>query len=500
MLDALRKKWDEQPLVVIIFLATFFRILSVIFSKGYGMHDDHFLIIEPAQSWVDNFDYNDWFNIPPPHSLFYTGLHFLFLKGFHTIGIYDPQVKVFFVRLLHALISLATIIAGYKIANHYSGKKTARIVGLLLAIYWFMPFLSVRNLVEIACIPFLILAVWLLINNTPKKYFINCFIAGALCGFAFSIRYQTILFTGGLGLVLLFQKKWRETILLAIGSLLIIILLEGVVDFFIWDKSFTAFAEYVRFNVSHANAYFTQPWYNYFLLLGGILIPPISIFLFFGFFRSWKKYLILFLPSFIFLAFHSYFPNKQERFILPIVPFIIILGIMGWNEFISQSVFWQKRKKLLTGCWIFFWTLNLVALPVVSVAYTKKSYVEAMTYLSEQKDYKRLIMEESNRDGYSMPPFFYLGKWYTEGYIQTITSQFSIDSVCNMVKKYPTLMPNYVLFLEEENIEGRISNFKKCFPNLKYETTIQPGFIDKLVHWLNPINRNSVVTIYKINE
>jgi hypothetical protein len=34
-------------------------------------------------------------------------------------------------------------------------------------------------------------------------------ISGVLFGFAFAIRYQTILITGGIALVLLGQQKWR---------------------------------------------------------------------------------------------------------------------------------------------------------------------------------------------------------------------------------------------------------------------------------------------------
>jgi hypothetical protein len=36
------------------------RLVAAIFAQGYFAHDDHFLVIEAAQSWVDGSDYNNW--------------------------------------------------------------------------------------------------------------------------------------------------------------------------------------------------------------------------------------------------------------------------------------------------------------------------------------------------------------------------------------------------------------------------------------------------------
>ncbi|MBI4945894.1 MAG: glycosyltransferase family 39 protein [Bacteroidetes bacterium] len=517
MMRQLKTLWEEKPLTLILFTAIFFRLLSVIFSKGYGMHDDHFLVIESAQSWVDNFDYNGWLpsssSQPSGHSWFYCGIHYCLFWLMKAIGISDPQGKMYIIRFLHAALALVTVVLGYKIAELVSNKSTARMVGILLATYWFMPFLSVRNLIEVVCVPFLIIPTWMLLKKSPPAlkgadksspflpsgagYF---FLAGIIAGIAFSIRFQSILFIGGLGLALLLQKKWKEGILYGIGAVLCMALMQGIIDLLIWGKPFMEVHEYVRYNIEFAQKYIVQQWYMYFALLFGILLPPISFFLLFGFFRRWKKHLLLFLPSFIFLAFHCYFPSKQERFIFPIIPFIIILGIIGWNDFVNTSSFWNNRKKLLRACWIFFWSLNLIPLLVVSVAYSKRSRVEAMVYLSTKKDSDKIVVEESFRDDYTMPPFFYLGKWYRSGYIHGITSEYTVDAFCKDIEQSRAAKPNYVIFFDEENLDNRIKNFKTCFPNITYETTIEPGFIDKFIYWLNPINRNYTAYIYKIEK
>jgi hypothetical protein len=250
--------------------------------------------------------------------------------------------------------------------------------------------------------------------------------------------------------------------------------------------------------MENAQEYITQKWYNYLLLILGILIPPVSIFLLFGFMRSWRKHLILFLPSFLFFVFHSSFPNKQERFILPVIPFIIILGSVGWYEFMKHSRFWEQHKKLYYNCWIFFLCLNAIPLFFVSVAYSHRNRVESMVYLSTKKDLNNFIIEESISNDYTLPPRFYLKQWKSDYFV---TSTFTVDSVALRMKQSPPeIVPNYVVFNKTENIEQRVSNFKKKFPTLTYQTTIEAGFIDKIMHALNKRNANFTSYIYKIEK
>jgi hypothetical protein len=502
-MNFIKRMWQEKPLALILYSAFFLRLLSAIFSKGFGMHDDHFLVIEASKSWADGYDYNNWLpnkDIPHQqasgHSFFYVGLHYLLFVFLKFIGLTSAQGQMYVVRLLHALLSLITIYCGYKITEKLSSQKQAKAVGLLLAFIWFMPFMSVRNLVEVVCIPFLMMATWVIIKNEGNKKLMPFIWAGILLGLAFSIRFQSIIFTGGFGLALMFTKRFKEAIVVGIFFLFVAAGFQGICDYFIWGRPFVEFQEYVRYNIASAQDYLVQQWYMYLLLIGGIFIPPISLFFGFGFLRSWRKHLLLFLPSFLFLVFHSYFPNKQERFILPVIPFIMLLGYIGWDDFVTNSKFWQTRQKTLKYCWVFFWSLNILALAVVSFAYTKKNRVEAMTYLSHKGDVTNIVMEDSNRDEILMPPLFYLQKWV---YVFGITNTYP---AAEFYKEYESnkasYRPNYIIFMQAGNIDKRVAEVKKYFPTLTYETTIEPSYIDKLMHFLNPINENQTSYIYKI--
>jgi hypothetical protein len=499
------KYWQEKPLLCILFLAGFFRLLAVLFSKGYGMHDDHFLVIEAAQSWVDGYDYNKWIpqitkglEIPSGHSLLYPGFHYFLFRFLEFLGITDPQSKMYVVRFLHAVLSMSIVYLGYKMAEKISGSKAAKTTGLILALLFFMPMFSVRNLVEFVCIPPMMYATWLVMKNDDRKKNSYLLVAGIMLALALSIRFQTIVFIGGFYLVLLLQKKWKEIFLSAFGFILCIALIQGITDIIIWKRPFAEITEYVRYNMEHANEYIIQKWYNYIILLAGILIPPISIFIFFGYVRNWKKHLLLFLPSFIFLVFHSYLPSKQERFILPIIPFIITLGVCGWTDFVTQSGFWQRNQKLLRTCWIFFWAVNFIPLIFISTAYSHRSRVETMTYLSKKKDFKNFILEESQHDSYTMPPRFYLRHWV---YQSAVLKDVSLESFRQWYDNTsPESRPNYVVFNEEENIEKRVQNFKKYFPGIELEAVVEPGLVDKVMHKLNKRNANFTSYIYRIQS
>ncbi len=250
-------------------------------------------------------------------------------------------------------------------------------------------------------------------------------------------------------------------------------------------------------------------------VLAGIYLLPLGLALLFGFFTSWQKYLILFLPTFCFLAFHSMFPNKQERFILPIMPMFLMLGMMGYFYFASTRNINLKGKlnKQMKVYIIIFWCINILLLPIISTAYSKRSRVESMVYLSKFKDQiHSLFVEESSRESVTMLPLYYLGKWVPEYQLGSKMDQNNtdcdsfftkasvykpiIDSAC-LLQLPSKVKPEYVLFVGDQDLDQRIEKTRKLFPNMKKEIVIEPGLIDKIMHWLNKWNKNVPVIIYK---
>lgn len=499
----MKKFYQEQPLGFILIVAFIVRLVAVIFSQGYGMSDDHFLIIEVAQSWVDGRDDSQW--LPGPtnpgavatgHVLLYTGFHYYFFKVLAFIGITEPNSKMFIVRLFHALLSLIVVKYAYKITQKLSNDDDAKTVAWMCALLWFIPMLSVRNLVEVVCIPPLIYGTWLIVSN-DKKSMLQFLLAGFIAGLAFSIRFQTSTFIAGLGLVVWFQHKFKSAFFYGIGVILSLFVFQASIDMIIWGKPFAEFIAYSQYNVDNAYNYIVGNWYNYLLLLAGILIPPVSLFLFYGFALSWRKHLILFLPALLFFIFHSAFPNKQERFILPIVPFVVMAGVITFNELRETNTFLLKNKKFVAGSWKFFWVFNTIVLIALTPSSTKLSRVEAMNYLSDKTDVNSFILESSN-SGTVLMPRYYLQKWVP---YYNVTKEEPADTLLANLKKGHDELPNYLVIGEAEKLVQRLAPCIKSFGKVQYLATIDPSFLDKFMHWLNPYgNENQTYYIYKFER
>ncbi len=492
MIDALKRIWQQRPLWAIILIALLPRLVASIWSEGYAMHDDHFGPIEQSFIIMHYPDYWTTRTTPHGHSIFYPSIHYALFNGLRGIGVDDPQTTMYIVRFLHALYSLLIVYFGFKIAELLSNRETARKVGLFLALFWALPFLGVRNLIEVVCIPPLMAGSYYVLTTDRKIR--NAFIAGLWLALAFVFRYQTLAFTGTLGLVLLFTKKYRELALVAAGFLVAAVVVQGSADTFAWGYPFASFIEYVKYNAAHSEDYTTGPWYNYILLVSGVLIPPVSFFLLFGFLRNWKKTLLLFLPVVVFFILHSSFPNKQERFILPVVPLMMVLSNVGWEEYVRGSTFWLKHRTALKSMWIWFWTVNLVLLILFSTYYCKKTRIESMYALYGKQ--VTAIFQDGGKDGISQPPFFYGGKYpvlmadiSTQEQLQYTKAQFAIS----------TVRANFILFYGSDDYDQRIRNIESTLGlKMILQDRFDPSFLDYIFYRLNPRhNKNETIFVFK---
>ena len=462
------------------------------------MHDDHFLVIEAAASWANGTDYNHWLpdtpgnNGPEGHSFFYVGIHYLLFKAFLSMGLENPQLQMLIIRIMHAFYSLLIIFLGYRIAYHYGNRDQARLVGLILATLFILPNFSVRNLVEVVCIPPLMASVYWLATKQDRSQWRSYLIAGLFAGIAVGIRYQAGLIPLGLGLVLLlFERNLKGFLVFGFSSVLSFFLTQ-LPDLFIWHRPFAELTEYIRYNFIYGSTYFKSPWYMYLLTIAGALIPPISLFLIFGFIREWKRLRYLVLPSVLFLLVHSLIVNKQERFIFPIIPFIIIAGVIGWLNYSGESTFWNKRKGLHNFFWGFFWVINTLVLSVATFSYGKKARVEAMSWIYDHGA-GNYIVEYSFRDEIRYPPQFYSGYW---GKYVGVNKSTELEALRDNLALMEDA-PKYVLFYESTDYSDRIKRFNELMP-IEFEELIEPSFLDMTLHRMNPKNRIEMVHIYRL--
>lgn len=480
--------WSDYRMI--LWTALLLRLIAAVFSQGYGMHDDHFLVIEASGSWVEGFDYNKWLpwhpnnTGPEGHSFTYVGLNFLFFSLMKMVGIVDPKLMMLLVRIAHALFSMLTVIYGIKITEKLSNRRAAEIVGWLLAALWILPFLSVHQLFEVTPIPFLMIGIWFLLKD--EKRMATIVYAGLLMGLAASFRYQIGVFAFGVAAVYFFQWKWKPFLMFCSGVLGAFCLTQGVVDFFIWGYPFAEMRGYVTYNMNEGTKYLPNTnYFMYFYVLIGSLLIPLGLLLFAGFFKIKKEHLLLFVPALLFLLFHTWYPNRQERFILTILPVFILLGVIGF-QLLKKGGF---DSKLWRYSWIAFWVLNIPLLAFTTTMYSKKSRVEAMYSIYEPVHTpKNVLMEGTGSNRVSLMPRFYSKDW-AGAYVERTDETKSLDETDF----------DYIFFFDEEKLDERIAACKQFYPDMTLHKKCYPSNLDVLLRELNPRNSNEYIEVWKTN-
>jgi Alg9-like mannosyltransferase family len=203
---------------------------------------------------------------------------------------------------------------------------------------------------------------------------------------------------------------------------------------------------------------------------------------------------ILFLASLLFFAFHSYYANKQERFILPFLPFFIMLGIIGFRDIYEQ----YQSKKWLRGftkfAIVWFLILNTVLVFLLSVTYTKRSRVESMNYLREKGDLQNFVIQNYESPQPEAP--FYLQKRYD---YYSVDNHEKMADLPNQLKSGLKPLPNYIILVGSSDLDSRLAEMKKVFPFMQHETDIEPSLVDNLAYIMNPShNHNETFYIYRV--
>ena len=502
---------ERHPLRSILILGLALRVLAATYSPGYLMHDDHFLVVETGASWAVGEDYNNWLpsaqlakgiDPPTPHqaNLAYPGIVSGFFRMAHSLGMTHPATQMWWLRLLHGLLSLTIVVLAFRIAEKLGGRTPAIWTGLALAAFGLFPLLSVRQLVEVVCIPPLLWATWMVVRtDAVKRHWRIWAMAGVGIGVATALRYQCGVFGfGWIAAIALTEKSIKRAVtnsaILGVSAL-VTFSLGQIQDWFIWGEPFAQLKAYIAYNTTHSGEYPQGFWHQYVWVVLGLLIPPFSLAWTFGAVREWKRLALVVLPAFAFFLFHSYFPNKQERFILPAIPFIIVAGSIGWQRFEQTSKFWTRHTRLRTGLVVMGTTLSLMTGIALCFIQPKKSRVDAMTALYERGDLENFLLIHT--DGGAMPPQFYSGSWekYWTSDLQT-DAKNHLQVMCNS-NRY--VFPNYLVFSGDQHLGEGVERYQQVYPEMEYVQQVPPSRWDRLLAWLNPHNRVERFLIYRIS-
>ena len=308
-------------------------IIASIYSVGYFHPDEHFQILEFALYKLNGTNPNNlaWefaATIRPGLQPF---IAYSVLKVGGALGITNPFVIAFILRLLSAILSFGTILYLYKallrndklqVLQH---PKFNNAYILLAFLSWYVVFLGVRFSSETWGMALfgLGIATWL----RHKPYWL----VGLLMGLSFVCRFQMVFMIAGFGIYLLcILKQWKVIVPLVLGFCMALAI-GTLADYWLYGKwVFTAYNYFFENIIAGKAANFgTYPWYFYIVRNIGFGLPPFSIFIIvsvFAFFYFYPKHWLtwVLVP---FLLVHFIVGHKEVRFIFPILlylPYILV--------------------------------------------------------------------------------------------------------------------------------------------------------------------------------
>lgn len=272
-------------------------------------------------------------------------------------------------RFVLGAFSLLTITLAYRITKIIADKTTALETAMILALLWgipyiSLPFMSVLPFAGVIATSFMLYGTLiilkqqkLLYNNEKEKLHHTSFIIAGFClGIGFAFFYPSLIYYIGILAALLILKNWKGALMTLTGYIVAVGIDQTVVELLIFHKPFIAITEIcneIRFWTGYN--IWNRLLYSASMLLIS-LTPPMFMMMIFGFFKVWKKYILLVFPTFITIL-YSIFVSDMLTFIM--ITTFVIAGYVGWKEFYKSSGFWTRNKWLVLTCYILFAILNI---------------------------------------------------------------------------------------------------------------------------------------------
>jgi uncharacterized membrane protein YoaK (UPF0700 family) len=459
----------------VLLLGGALRLLAAVFSQGFLASDDHHVVIAAADQIASGI------GLPATYarSALFPGVIGGLMTITRALGIHDPGIEMLVVRLVQGAYSLLVVYFVYKILYSPADPRPALIGALLTAVFFAMPVTSVHQLEESVCQVPLLASYWWwqrsesVVGHRSSVYGL---IAGAALGIALILRFPLIALVGAFVVIALLQRRHRMTKLALIAGLLLVVVVQGYSNALInheWWYSFKARLGPMLHPgqmAVEAEGYPHSPPWHYVLTLLAALIPPVSILLLAAAIRGGmeRRYVLAGVGVLAFLVTHSLIANKQERFLLPVLPLVFILIVAGLPWLSTRIGRWRRAM------WGYFWAVNAALLLVVTFSYSKKDRVAPLLYVYRRHDATGVLVAQYNQT--FTVPAYYLGK---------PTPPLVVVKERDAVQT-GGLPVNYVILYSDSPEADRALLASALHKNLMLLATISPSLTDRIAHAINP--------------
>ncbi len=218
------------------------------------------------------------------------------MRAHKTIGVTSLDTMMYGIRAVHALLSLLSVFGAFKLVELATkSRRWAMLAGLMIAAHFALPYLGVRNLIEMVSGHFWLLSlVCLYAYQFGAKKTGYLILAGLLTGLAWMIRFEIATAAVILPLAIWYLEKGiRPAIWYSVGVAMMLIL-SGLMDWGLLGSFASSTINHIA-QIHHESAMYHTTPLIYILLLLGLLVPPFSFFGIYLWFRNdvWRRHFLL---------------------------------------------------------------------------------------------------------------------------------------------------------------------------------------------------------------
>ena len=329
-------------------IAVLARLLYAVVSPGFHARDDYFHVLEPALQWLDDPEWI-WADSTTPGAGIRSFLLPKVVQGLLEISATlspSNQLRVIggFLALWSSLIVPLSLplIARLSPQNRSNQLFLAWLIALHPALVYGAP----KLLIEMQCLPLLMASLSLLVLS---RHHLTEAIAGILFGFAVYIRYQAVTTaTFALVFILLTRGKTAEkciSLLVVIAGAIAGLCLGGVYDLNTDGRFLGPLIQNIQVNLEPSAELTRSSPLSYLGILLVLACPWVAPKIQWAKLRLTPTSWALIAGALSFIVVHSATPHKEERFLYPILPMLLLIFGFAWSSLPSTAI--RLRKSLV---------------------------------------------------------------------------------------------------------------------------------------------------------
>jgi hypothetical protein len=303
-------------------------------------------------------------------------------------GVEERARLIFAGRLVVVGFSLANVWLCYRLGMSIFGAQAVGVLGAyLLAISRLHVRLGSTELPRTVSTTFLLLAfTWLAAGRGRGR----AALAGLALGVAGSLRFSEAVFAIPVALQLATERRYRDLLLAGATALLAIAFLLGPGDLLFWPEMFFSLRHIVEFTLVRgessrgveplAHYLLTAPWWS----------DPFMLFLIGLGWRAAPKPLRLW--AFAPIAALSLFPHKEERYLVPVLPFLVLIAAAGSWRLLQSARFRAASRRPPLALIVL---LGVSLLEVEGFQFRRsEAAIDVARFLAARDNVRNVMMEE----------------------------------------------------------------------------------------------------------